>query len=119
MIEILNKIRAGGGTIEVVGGDLRLRVPRGLLSDQDRRLLVERKPELITLLAADTPVVVQIEISGDELRLHCPTAEIAGRIEAGRQQVEQVLAQIAQEQRHGDRAEDGGRGGKILPGLTL
>jgi hypothetical protein len=57
MIEVLDKIRHAGGTIEVVGGDLRLRVPKGLLTPAERSLLAEHKAEVVRLLAADEPVV--------------------------------------------------------------
>jgi hypothetical protein len=57
MIEVLDRIRAAGGDVAVVGGDLRLRVPRGLLSDQERRLLAEHKAEIVRLLADEEVVV--------------------------------------------------------------
>ena len=53
MIEILAKIRQAGGTVAVVSGDIRLRVPKGLLSDQERSLLAEHKAEIVKLLADD------------------------------------------------------------------
>ncbi len=62
MIETLDRIMAAGGDVWVVGGDLRLKVPKGLLSDQERQLLAERKAEIVKLLAdepvVETPVVV-------------------------------------------------------------
>ena len=58
MISILDKIRQAGGTIAVVGNDLRLRVPKGLLTDDDRRLLAEHKAEIVRLLA-EVPVIVE------------------------------------------------------------
>jgi hypothetical protein len=51
MIEVLDKIRQAGGTVEVVGGDLRLRLPKGLLSAAERSILAEHKAELVRLLA--------------------------------------------------------------------
>jgi hypothetical protein len=61
MIDLLDRIRDAGGAVAVVGGDLRLRVPRGLLSEAERLLLAEHKPEIVRLLAVEpvveTPVV--------------------------------------------------------------
>ena len=48
---ILNQIRQAGGTIEVIGGDLRLKAPAGLLTAADKVVLVEDKDKLILLLA--------------------------------------------------------------------
>jgi len=50
MIEDLERITAAGGTVEVVGRDIRLRVPKGLLSEAERRLLAEHKAEIVRLL---------------------------------------------------------------------
>jgi len=61
MIEILTKTRQAGGTIEVVGGDLRFRLPKGLLSSAKR----ERKPEIVKLLADDQVVETQVENTTD------------------------------------------------------
>jgi hypothetical protein len=65
MIEVLNKIKAAGGTIEVLGGDLRLRVPKGLLSSAERLLLAEHKVEIITLLADEKVVEAPVENTTD------------------------------------------------------
>jgi hypothetical protein len=51
MIEVLDKIRQAGGTLAVVGKDLRLRVPKGLLTPADRSILVEHRDDLLRLLA--------------------------------------------------------------------
>jgi hypothetical protein len=56
MIEVLDRIRQAGGTVEVVGGDLRLRIPKGLLSAAERSILAAQKAEIVRLLA-DEPVV--------------------------------------------------------------
>jgi hypothetical protein len=56
MISILDRIRQAGGTIEVVGGDLRVKAPKGLLSAAERRHLTEHKPEIVKLLAAEMVV---------------------------------------------------------------
>ena len=56
MNELLDKIQASGGTIEVIDGDLRIRVPKGLLSDQDKVVLVERRDQVIRLLEARNTV---------------------------------------------------------------
>jgi hypothetical protein len=66
MTSILDKIRRAGGTIAVVGGDLRLRVPKGLLSAAERFLLAEHKAEIVRLLAAEPVVVTIIEPDLDE-----------------------------------------------------
>ena len=63
MIDLLDKIIAAGGDVAVVGGDLRLRVPTGLLTQAERSILAEHKAEIVKLLAdrpgpaAETPVV--------------------------------------------------------------
>ncbi len=63
MIDLLDRIIAAGGDVAVVGGDLRLRVPSGLLTQAERSLLAENKAEIVKLLAdrpgpaAETPVV--------------------------------------------------------------
>lgn len=49
MIEIstlLDRIRQAGGMVIVVNGDLRLKVPKGLLSDQDKQVLVEYRDQV-------------------------------------------------------------------------
>ena len=56
MIEVLDRIRAAGGEVAVVGGDLSIKVPKGLLSEAERSLLAEHKAEIVRLLA-DEPVV--------------------------------------------------------------
>ena len=58
---ILNKIRAAGGTISVLDGDLRLRVPKGLLSPADRAVLVEHREEVVRLLAIKAVVETPVE----------------------------------------------------------
>jgi len=60
---VLNQIRQAGGTIEVVGDDLRLRVPKGLLSSVERLLLAEHKAEIVTLLAVEAVVETPVEIT--------------------------------------------------------
>jgi hypothetical protein len=57
MIDLLDRIRQAGGDVAVVGGDLRLRVPKGLLSQAERLLLAEHKAAIVKILAAE-PVVV-------------------------------------------------------------
>ena len=62
MISVIEKIRAAGGTIEGLDGDLRLRVPKGLLSAAERLFLMEHKAEVVQLLpetpVSETPVEV-------------------------------------------------------------
>lgn len=43
---LLDQIRESGGTVLVVNGDLRLRVPVGLLSDQDKQILVAHRDQV-------------------------------------------------------------------------
>ena len=64
MIDLLDRIIAAGGDVAVVGGDLRVRVPSGLLTQAERSILAENKAEIVKLLAsttagpaAETPVV--------------------------------------------------------------
>jgi hypothetical protein len=66
MIEVLTKIRQAGGTIEVVGGDLRLRLPKGLLTPAERSLLAEHKADLCRLLADDQVVETPVVVGGDQ-----------------------------------------------------
>jgi hypothetical protein len=127
MIDVLDKIWLAGGTVEVHGGDLRIGVPKGLLSLAERRCLAENKKEILAHLTdpereaiqwvellpteeaakvvetarreweelvAQTPIVVQAEYVDGELRLHCPSEELAAKIEAGREYLEQVQAEI-------------------------
>ena len=47
---ILSTIRQAGGTISVLDGDLRLRVPKGLLSAADKAVLVEHRDEDVDLV---------------------------------------------------------------------
>jgi hypothetical protein len=56
MIRILDRIRQAGGTVAVVGGDLRLRLPKGLLSAAERDHLAEYKAEVVRLLADEAAV---------------------------------------------------------------
>lgn len=57
MTPILDKIRSAGGTVVVLAGKLRIEVPPGLLTDQDKQDLAQHRDELIRLLI-DTPEVV-------------------------------------------------------------
>ncbi len=66
MIDLLNKIVAAGGDVVVVGGDLRVKAPKGLLTETERRLLAENKAAIINLLAdagsvVETPVIVAMQ----------------------------------------------------------
>jgi hypothetical protein len=47
--------------------------------------------------ANDAEVVIRAEIVGDTLLLHCPTPELAAKIEAGRLRIEQALDEIVVE----------------------
>ena len=65
MIDLLDRIIAAGGDVAVVGGDLRVRAPKGLLTQAERVYLAENKAEIVRLLAdttagpaVETPVVV-------------------------------------------------------------
>jgi len=65
MIDLLDKIVAAGGDVAVVGGDLRLRIPNGLLTQAEKQYLAEHKASIVKLLAdgpaAETPVVATAE----------------------------------------------------------
>jgi hypothetical protein len=77
MTSILDKIIAAGGDVWVVGGDLRLRVPSGLLTQAERSLLAENKAEIVRLLAgttAETPVVVTTAEPDDDREIVAPPA---------------------------------------------
>jgi hypothetical protein len=52
------------------------------------------RQEWTRLVEQDEPVVIQVEIVGNELLLHCPTSEIAAKIETGRERIDRVLAEI-------------------------
>ena len=58
---ILSTIRQAGGTISVLDDDLRLRVPKGLLSAADRAVLVKHREEVVRLLAVETVVEAPVE----------------------------------------------------------
>ncbi len=65
MIDLLDRIIAAGGDVAVVGGDLRVKAPKGLLTQAERVYLAENKAEIVRLLAGttagpavETPVVV-------------------------------------------------------------
>lgn len=51
ILDLLNTIRLGGGSVVVEDGDLRLRVPAGLLTPEDKAVLVQHKADLVRLLA--------------------------------------------------------------------
>ncbi len=61
LIELLSEIRTGGGEIKVVGHDLRLRVPAGLLSPDDKQVLRAHRQDLLRLLGPAEQVVVDEE----------------------------------------------------------
>lgn len=58
---ILSTIRQAGGTISVLDGDLRLRVPKGLLSAADKAVLVEHREEVVRLLLNNTTIPPVVE----------------------------------------------------------
>ena len=62
---ILTTIRQVGGTIEVLDGDLRLRVPKGLLSSAERLLLAEHKAAILKLLADEAVVETPVDSTTD------------------------------------------------------
>jgi len=87
----------------------------GILPDAERDAIqeVERLPqaeaeavveaarrEWSEIVGGDQQVeeVVRAEIVGDELRLHCPTPEIASAIEAGRDRLERLLVDMQAEE---------------------
>ena len=76
MIDLLDRIVTAGGDVWVVGGDLRLRVPKGLLTDQERLLLAEHKAVIVKLLAdeavVETTVVVGMIEPDDEEEIVVP-----------------------------------------------
>jgi hypothetical protein len=58
---ILSAIRQAGGTISILDGDLRLRVPKGLLSPAEQLLLAKNKAAIITLFSAETVIETPVE----------------------------------------------------------
>jgi hypothetical protein len=64
---IFDRIRQAAGTISVLDGDLRLRVPKGLLSPADRAVLVEHRDEIVRLLADETVVEEHLDQHADEV----------------------------------------------------
>ena len=48
---ILAKIRAAGGSISLENGTVSVNIPSGLLDQEDRRVLAERREEIIGLLS--------------------------------------------------------------------
>ena len=47
---VLAKIKQGGGSVTSDGADLTIRIPKGLLTSEDRTTLSEHKPRLVQLL---------------------------------------------------------------------
>jgi hypothetical protein len=47
---ILDKIRSAGGRVVVLAGKVRIEVPPGLLTDQDREILARNRDELIEIV---------------------------------------------------------------------
>jgi len=66
MIDLLDRIRQAGGAVEVVGGDLRLRLPKGLLTAAERSILAAHKAEVVRLLAAGPVVETPVEVTMPE-----------------------------------------------------
>ena len=48
--DVVQALEASGAHFSAAGGRLRVEAPRGLLSEETRRLIVERKPEVLALL---------------------------------------------------------------------
>ena len=55
VIETLAKIDSSGGVVSVQDGEVRFKVPPGLLSDQDRAVLAKHRDDILAML---TPVDV-------------------------------------------------------------
>ena len=53
VLDVLSTIRQAGGSVVVVDGNLKIRVPTGLLTPEHRAVLVEYKATLVRLLAPD------------------------------------------------------------------
>ena len=50
LIEILTKIDDGGGTVLVRDGEIRFKIPSGLLDDQGREILAKHRGDLLAML---------------------------------------------------------------------
>ena len=53
MIDLLEKITAAGGDVWLDDGEVRLRIPKALLTQAERQLLAENKVEIVRLLAVE------------------------------------------------------------------
>jgi len=93
--EIVDKINRSGGSLTARDGELVLRVPPGTLSEDDLALVREHKQTIVRILS-ETPVRLTVTASGDGIDVHCPDAETARRLEAGRERVEQTIREISE-----------------------
>ncbi|MGH7605674.1 MAG: hypothetical protein ACRENK_16980 [Gemmatimonadaceae bacterium] len=50
-LELLRDLHAAGARVDVVGSDLRVRAPKGVLTDGRREMLRAEKQELVKLLS--------------------------------------------------------------------
>jgi len=92
---IIAKINRSGGSLTARDGELVLRVPPGTLSDDDLALVREHKQKIVRILS-ETPLRLVATASGDRIDVHCPDAETAQRLEAGRGRVEEMIRGISQ-----------------------
>ncbi|MCP4535592.1 MAG: hypothetical protein GY832_00425 [Chloroflexi bacterium] len=63
----------------------------------------------------DDPVVIHVEVNGDELGLVCPSPEIAAAIEAGRDELEATIKKIGDASRSNDWPGDAVDPGEPCP----
>ena len=53
---VISKVRSAGGSVSVLDGDLRVTVPPGILSPEDRAVLAEHKQDLVRVLGSPEPI---------------------------------------------------------------
>lgn len=74
---VIDKIRQAGGSIWSEDQELQIKAPAGLLSDQDRSVLIDHKNDLVPLLSRSTiPVDDPVEREAIVWADTAPTKEI-------------------------------------------
>jgi len=94
--EIVTKINRSGGSLTARDGELVLKAPPGTLDADDLALLREHKATIVRILSEE-PVTVRAKVSEGRLSIHCPSEELAQRLEAGRSRIEQTIREIGNE----------------------
>jgi len=97
--QIVAKIAQAGGSLTARDGELVLKAPAGTLDADDLALLREHKQTIVRILN-ETPVRLAVTASETGIDVHCPSEELAQRLEAGRSRIEQTIREIGNEITH-------------------